>query len=177
MGRLGSHEKGVIVYDTARTTGEILTMLADAPAAIAAITGDLSPAQLVTPPAPGEWSARDVLAHLRACSDMWGMYILRLINEDRPVYRAVSPRTWIRQTDYCEQEFQPLLQAYTAQRTELLAVLKPLAPEQWSRSGTAKGVGKPRERTVYTYTMWLANHELSHLRQMERTASAARSRL
>lgn len=119
------------MYDTPRTVEQILTMLAATPARLAGLTEGLSPVQLVAPPEPGEWSARDVLAHLRACADMWGRYIVVILSEDRPTFKAVNPTTWIKQTDYREQEFQPSLQAFTAQRAELLAVLKPLAPEAW----------------------------------------------
>jgi hypothetical protein len=158
----------MIVYDTPRTTEQILTMLAATPTRLADLTAGLPPAQLLAPPAPGEWSARDVLAHLRACSDMWGKYIVTILSEDRPTIKAVNPTTWIKQTDYCEQPFQPSLQAFAAQRAELLAVLQPLAPDAWARMATVTGAGKPRERTVYTYAEWLANHERPHLKQIER---------
>jgi hypothetical protein len=156
------------VYDTSRTIQQILTMLGAAPARIAAFTEGLPPPQLVISPEPGEWSVRDVLAHLRACSDMWGKYIVMILNEDRPTFKAVNPTTWIKQTDYLEQEFQPSLQAFTTQRAGLLAVLEPLAPEGWSRAATVNGAGKARQRTVYTYAQWLANHEQEHLRQIHR---------
>lgn len=149
-------------------------MLAATPSRLAGLTGGLSPAQLLAPPGPGEWSARDVLAHLRACADMWGKYIVVILSEDRPTFKAVNPTTWIKQTDYHEQEFQPSLQAFTAQRAGLLAVLEPLAPEAWSRAATVTGAGKPRERTVRTYARWLANHERSHIKQVERIANAMR---
>lgn len=156
------------MYDTPRTIEQILTMLADTPACLAGLTKGLPPAQLVAHPEPGEWSARDVLAHLRACSDMWGKYIVKILSEDRPTFKAVNPTAWIKQTDYREQEFKPSLQAFTTQRAGLLAVLKPLAPDAWSRMATVTGAGKPRQRTVYTYAQWLANHERSHIKQVER---------
>jgi hypothetical protein len=109
-----------------------------------------------------------VLAHLRACADMWGKYIAQILREDRPTIKAVNPRTWIKHTNYRELDFQPSLQAFTAQRAELLAVLRPLPPEAWSRGATVTGAGKPRERTVFTYAQWLANHEQPHIRQIER---------
>ena len=143
-------------------------MLAATPAHLADLTAGLPPAQLLAPPEPGAWSARDVLAHLRACADMWGKAIVQILSADRPTIKAVNPRTWIKQTDYREQQFEPSLQAFTAQRSELLAVLQPLALEAWSRMATVTGAGKPRQRTVYTYAQWLANHERSHLMQMER---------
>lgn len=149
-------------------------MLAAAPSRLADLTEGLSPAQLLTPPEPGEWSARDVLAHLRACADMWGKCIAAILSEDRPTIKAVNPTTWIKKTNYREQEFQPSLQAFAAQRAELLAVLKPLAPEAWSRTATVTGVGKPRERTVSTYAQWLANHERPHIKQIERIVNPQR---
>ncbi|MEO8354441.1 MAG: DinB family protein [Chloroflexota bacterium] len=82
--------------------------------------------------------------------------------------------TVIEKRDFLEQQFQPSLQAFAAQRTELLAVLTPLAPEAWSRTATVTGAGRPRERTVHTYAQWLANHERSHFKQMERILNALR---
>jgi uncharacterized damage-inducible protein DinB len=156
------------VYDTSRTIEQILTMLAAAPSRLADLTEGLPPAQLLAPPEPGEWSARNVLAHVRACADMWGKAIAEILSEDRPTIKAVNPTTWIKKTNYREQEFQPSLQAFTAQRAELLAVLEPLAPEDWSRAATVTGAGKLLVRTVYTYAQWLANHERPHLKQIER---------
>jgi hypothetical protein len=164
----------MILYDTPRTNEQILTMLAGAPGRLAGLSEGLTPAQLLTPPEPGEWSARDVLAHLRACADMWGKYIGVILSEDRPTFKAVNPTTWIKKTNYRELAFQPSRQAFSAQRAELLAVLKPLAPEAWYRTATVTGAGKPRERSVYTYAQWLANHELTHLKQIERIVKTVR---
>ena len=162
------------MYDTTRTTEQILTLLAETPRRLASLTAGLPPAQLVVSPAPGEWSARDVLAHLRACADMWGKSIAVILSQDRPTIKAVNPTTWIKQTDYRQQEFQPSLQAFTAQRLQLLAVLHPLAPEFWSRTATVMGAGKPLQRTVYSYAQRLANHERSHFRQFERIVNMLR---
>jgi len=162
------------VYDTSRTIEQILSMLAAAPSRLTDLTKGLPPAQLLAPPEPGEWSAKDVLAHLRACSDMWGKCITEILSEDRPTIKAVNPTTWIKKTNYREQEFLPSLQAFSAQRAELLALLKPLAPEAWTRMAIVTGAGKPRERTVYMYALWLANHERSHFKQIERIVNAMR---
>ena len=150
------------------TIEQVLTLLAETPPRIAALTAGLLPAQLHTPPNHGEWSANDVLAHLRACADVWGNCIAVIISEDTPTLRAVNPRTWIKKTDYLEQGFQPSLHAFAAQRTDLLAVLEPLAPEGWSRAATVTGAGKPLVRTVHTYAQRLARHERTHVKQIER---------
>lgn len=162
------------MYDKPLTIEQNLNLLEATPARITELTASLSPAQLLVPPRPGDWSARDVLAHLRACSDMWGRYIVLILTEDHPTFKAVNPTTWIKHTNYRELEFHPSLQAFTAQRAELLAVLKPLPPEAWSREATVTGAGVPRQRTVQTYAQWLANHEGSHFKQFERIASTLR---
>ncbi len=148
-------------------TEQVLTMLAAAPPRIAAATAGRDPAQLQGRPAAEEWSANEVLAHLRACADMWGNCIMAMITEDRPALRAINPRTWIEKTDYLEQAFQPSLEAFTTQRAALLAVLEPLPPEGWARAATVTGAGKALERTVHFYAQWLATHERPHLKQIE----------
>src|SRR5579884_3280234 len=95
------------------TREQVLAQLNETPGRLATLTDELSPAQLRTAPAPGEWSANDVLAHLRACADMWGGCITRMLVEDHPTLRAVNPRSWIKKTNYRELEFAPSLHAFT----------------------------------------------------------------
>ena len=150
------------------TIEQVLTLLAETPPRIAALTAGLTPAQLQTTPTPDAWSANDVLAHLRSCADVWGDCIATILAEDRPTLRAVNPTTWIKQTDYPELEFQPSLRSFATQRADLLAVLEPLPHEGWSRAATVTGAGNVLERTVLFYAQWLARHERSHFKQIER---------
>jgi hypothetical protein len=156
------------VSRTSLTVEQALTILAQTPPRIAAHTTGVAPAQLRAAPNPGEWSANEVLAHLRACADVWGNCIAAIIAQERPTLRAVDPRTWIRQTDYLQQEFQPSLRAFAMQRTGLLAVLESLALEGWSRSATVTGAGSPLQRTVLSYAQRMARHERPHIKQIER---------
>jgi hypothetical protein len=150
------------------TTQQVLTLLAATPPRLAALTASLAPAQLKTSPNLDEWSANEVLAHVRACADVWGGAIAAIIAQDRPTLRAVNPRTWIKRTDYLEQEFHSSLEAFTAQRSTLLAVLEPLPAEGWSRAATVLGGGRPLELTVLSYAQRLARHERPHIKQIER---------
>ncbi len=154
------------------TAEQVLSRLVETPGRFAALTEALDPDQLRTAPAPGEWSANDVLAHLRCCADVWGSYIDRILTEDRPSIRAVSPRTWIKRTDYPELDFRPSLQAFISQRVELLGVLAPLPPEDWSRVAKVTGVGKPIDRTVLNFAERMARHERSHYRQIRNIVDA-----
>jgi len=156
------------------TTEQVLTLLAASPSRIAALTADVALGHLHSTPSPDEWSANDVLAHLRACADVWGGCIATIITEERPTLRAVNPRTWIKQTDYLDLDFRPSFHAFTAQRAELLAVLDSLPHEDWSRSATVTGAGKTLERTVLFYARWLAEHERPHVKQIERIVNTMR---
>jgi hypothetical protein len=147
------------VSESSLTPEQVLTLLAQTPARLAALTAGLPPAQLHTAPNPGEWSANQVLAHLRACADMWGKCMVAMIAEDRPTLRAVNPRSWIKKTNYLELEFRPSLRAFTTQRAELLAVLEPLPPAGWSRAATVTGAGAVLERTCCSMDSgWLATN-------------------
>lgn len=162
------------VYDTQLTIEQVLSALEEQPKTIARLTNRLGPGQLRHVPANGEWSLNDVLAHLRACADMWGKYMALIAEQDHPTFRAVNPRTWIDSTNYPDLEFEASFRAYRAQRTQLVKFLRSLAKAQWSRSATVTGGGSPRERTVLEYARWLANHERSHLRQIVRLSEAVR---
>jgi hypothetical protein len=156
------------------TIEQVLGLIAETPLRLEALTADLPPAQLHN--ASGdEWSANDVLAHLRACADVWGGCIATIIAEEQPTLRAVNPRTWITQTDYRDLEFQSSLHAFAAQRAALLAVLEALPPEGWSRAATVTGAGKVLERTVLFYARWLAEHERPHVRQIARLVTTMRT--
>lgn len=160
------------MYDRPLTLAQGLTHLTEAPPRLAALTAGLPPDHLQARPSPSEWSLNDILAHLRACSDMWGQAIAAILAEDRPTIRAVNPTTWIKQTDYPTLAFRPSLRAYTRQRAALLAVLQPLPTKAWARSATITGAGKPLQRTVLAYAQWLANHERSHLNHIARRVAA-----
>src|SRR5690606_2013463 len=153
----------------------ILSRLAEYPQRIHAVTADLSEAKLHTHPAPDEWSANDVLAHVRACADVWGSYIARILSQDRPAIQAVSPRRYIDQTDYLEQEFTASLQAVTAQRAKLLEVLPVWAAEGWERQAIVTGVGNAIVRTLRSYSDRMTRHEREHVHQTEQLVGARRS--
>ena len=157
------------------TAEQLVAMLEAAPGQLSAAAEGLSAAQLSSRPAPEEWSANEVLAHLRACADVWGTSIATILAEDRPTIRAINPRTWIERTDYVEQTFGPSLRAFTKQRLELMSRLRPLTPEDWLRTATITGAGRPLQGSVLSYADRLARHERPHLKQVQRTAHAIRT--
>lgn len=147
---------------------QIMTTLAETPRRIGALTAGVAPGHLRQAPSDDEWSANDVLAHLRACADVWGGTIVRIVKEDGPVLRAVSPVTWLKSTDYPELQFGPSLRAFTRQRAKLLELLRGLRPRDWSRTATMTGAGRVLPRVVQIEASELARHERTHVKQIER---------
>jgi len=158
------------------TIDQALTLLRQTPSRIAEITAALSHAQLHTCPAPDKWSANEVLAHLRSCADVWGDCMRVILAKNTPTIHVVNPRTWIESTNYLDQKFQLSLRAFTAQRTDLLAILEPLPRKSWSRKARITGAGSPLEWTVLIYATRLGVHERAHLKQFKRIAEALRKR-
>ena len=147
--------------------GTILERLAETPRRIAALTAGLTSAQLHAAPGSEEWSANDVLAHLRACADVWGEHIEAIIAEDEPTRQGVNPRTWIKKTNYPDQQFQQSLRSFTKQRAELLALIEPLPSRAWSRTATVLAWNVPNRRTMVSFAEHLARHERTHLKQFK----------
>jgi hypothetical protein len=146
-----------------------MAILPETPRQIAALTEGLRPAQLRTSPEADAWSVNDVLAHLRACHDILGGYTLRILSEDTPTWKGVSPRAWLKKTDYPEWEFEPAFEAFKQQRADLLAVLEPLPREGWERTATVIGmVGETYARSARYYAAWMAKHERAHWKHVSR---------
>jgi DinB superfamily len=159
------------------TIDEIMAILPETPRQIAASTDGLAVAQLRASPEPDAWSVNDVLAHLRACHDVLGGNVVRILTEDHPTWKGVNPRAWIKQTDYPEWEFAPAFKAFKKQRADLLAVLEPLPQEGWERTATVTGMlGETYERSARYYGTWLADHERAHWKHIGRIVAEVRAK-
>src|SRR3954464_14698295 len=84
----------------ALTIEETLALLEEHPRRIAAATAGVSPARLRSVPVVGTWSARDVLAHLRACSDARGVFTQTMLAAGKPTLRAIDPRALLEPSGY-----------------------------------------------------------------------------
>jgi DinB superfamily len=154
---------------------EVLAILGSSPSRIAETTADVPDDALHQPLEPGGWSARDVLAHIRACDQTWGGYIARILDEEDPSFRAENPRTTILRTDLLEQRFPESLAGFGADRGRLIARLGAVDPDTMSRTASVRipALGVV-ERTAFYYADRLAGHEREHVRQIERGTARRR---
>jgi hypothetical protein len=145
----------------------LIKLLEETPRRISAASKGIKNARLQSRPDEEAWSANDILAHLRSCADVWGKSIMAMVTQDHPTILYISPRTWIRKTNYPELEFQLSLDVFVKQRNELLKSLKILEIKDWSRRATFTATTEGREHTVLSYVQRLAQHENEHCKQIE----------
>jgi hypothetical protein len=138
---------------------------------LASLAEGVASERLHAVPQPEEWSPNEILAHIRACCDVWGGNIAKILAEEHATFPGMNPRAWMPRTDYPARTFEDSLRAFSAQRAELLRTLDALAPGEWERSATVTSYGQSHERTVRSYASQLAKHERIHVRQIERTLS------
>lgn len=141
-----------------------LEYLAAAPRRIAVATEGLPTPRLTLRTEEEPWSVNDILAHLRASADVREKFIQIMLDQEHPTVRYISPRSYIRKTNYLNLAFYESFQAYKKQRNELLKKLGDLSIKDWSRSA----IIKERTETVFSYTRYLIEHESAHCEQIEK---------
>ena len=142
---------------------EILTVLAETPKRFTAVTQQLTTEQIHTAPDNNSWSISYILAHLRACVDVWVKDIDIMLTQDTPTIRQLSPRTYLRKTNYPELSYGPSFQIFCQQRDALLQKLHALSFADWACDAEIKG----RQHTVFSHMRRLALHEAVHCEQIE----------
>lgn len=117
---------------------------------------------LTQQPAPGEWSAVELLAHLRAWADVFGQSIYTLLVVEAPVIPYLHPTVWMDIQGYAALSFDENWQVFQLNRQHLLRLLRGLPPTAWERSGLIK----TQTRTVYGEMHRMALHEKGHYEQI-----------
>lgn len=147
----------------------VLAALSSTPNQIARMTRGRTEAELSRAPQAGAWSVREIVDHLRACAEVWGRSIDRMLAEDHPTIRYMSPRGWMKKTDFLEQDFRESFESFTVARARLVETLSALPARDWLRGATFTATTLGREATVLSYARRIADHEAQHLEQIRRT--------
>ena len=154
---------------------EVLEILGSNPTRLATTTAGVGPDALHEPLEPGGWSARDILAHLRACDRTWGAYIDRILDQDHPSFRYESPRGTIRKFGFLAVPFAESLDAFTVDRARRMDRLRDLGPAELARSASVKvSGGRVETWTAFGYAQRLVQHELEHVEHLEREMASLR---
>jgi hypothetical protein len=120
-------------------------------------------AELDARPAPGKWSAREIVHHL-GDSEMTAAIRLRLLlAHDRPTIMGYDQEEFARRLHY-DRPYQASLEAFRAARQVTGELLDRLLPADWARSGTHTESG------LYSMERWLeiyAAHAHNHAQQIK----------
>jgi uncharacterized damage-inducible protein DinB len=139
-------------------------VLAVTPDRVAALAAGLDADTLRERPEPGEWSMKEVLAHLMELESRVFLPRLRLmVTQDRPRFEAFDPVAWARERDRREGRFEDDLATFRRARAETLAFLVTLPPGAGERPGLSGHFGPV---TLAQYATHTADHDLEHLAQM-----------
>jgi uncharacterized damage-inducible protein DinB len=157
---------------TPKEIENVLGLLVETPGRITSAVESLDDERLHLRPEARTWSANDTLAHLRACADVWGETIATMLQEDEPTLKRVSPRTWLKKTDYLELPFQESFRDFVDQRRALLQMLRDLTFNDWKR----RALIKDRQHTVFSQARRMALHEMTHCEQLEALGDSLQAR-
>jgi DinB superfamily len=135
---------------------------------VAALRG-IQPEERDWRPAPGEWSAREVVHHLADSETISGIRLRRLLIEDKPVIQGYDQAEYARALDYQGRPMEPALQAFEAARATTAQLLDAMTGADWRRAGVHSESGP------YSVERWLevyAAHAHGHADQIRKNREA-----
>ena len=131
----------------------------------AAVVKNVSDAQLTKRPDPKNWSAKEVVCHVRDIEESFMMRFLSIMAMDDPKFLPVEPDRWAVERQYQRNDVQEALAALRTRREETLRFLRGLKPEQWERGGIHATRGR---MTIKDFVELMAWHDDNHRDQLKR---------
>ena len=145
----------------------VKTILSATPGAIAVLLEKMDPAKVTAPPAPGKWSASEIVCHLADCELAFGFRLRQTLAEDNHVIQPFDQEKWA--APYRGIAVPQAQAAFAALRNWNLVLISRALPNHG-----AKPVTHP-ERGAMTFldiVETMAGHDLNHLAQLRRIAGA-----
>ena len=124
-------------------------------------------------PAPGEWSAHEVVCHCADSETNGAARIRYVVAEKDPVVLGYDENAWAVRFDYHSHPLETALATVDAIRANTAAVIRRLPDSVWAREGRHTESGR------YTAEDWLkiyAAHLEDHAQQIEKTLAAWQAR-
>ena len=145
-----------------------LDVISDTPRRLAQLVDTIGPDRVETPPAPGKWSARDILCHLADSEMAFGFRFRQTLAEDHHVIQPFDQDLWAKSYSSCDARLA--LAALSALRAWNVALIRSVKP-----ADLAKPVTHPERGTMTFQTIieTMAGHDRNHIKQIEAIASKA----
>lgn len=139
------------------------------PAVLTAALAKIPQAAMQWRPAPGKWSAHEVIVHCADSESNAHGRIRYIVAEAQPVIQGYDQDRWATTLDYHSLPLEPALTTVTAVRANTTALLRRLTDADWARVGTHTESGRfGAEDWLKSY----AEHLEIHARQLERNLAA-----
>ena len=130
-----------------------------------AVVKNVPDAQLTKRPDPKNWSAKEVVCHVRDTEESFMTRFLSILAMDEPKFLPVEPDRWAVERQYQRNDVQEALAAFKTRREETLRFFRGLKPDQWERSGVHATRGR---MTLKDFVELMAWHDDNHLDQLKR---------
>jgi uncharacterized damage-inducible protein DinB len=111
------------------------------------------------------WSAKEVICHIRDTEESFMARFETILAMDEPKFPPVEPDRWAADRQYLRNDAAEALATFRARRDESLKFLLGLRPEQWERGGIHATRGR---MTVKDFVGLMAWHDDNHLDQCKR---------
>lgn len=151
--------------ESANTAGELIRRLENALTRLDSIVSAVPGRTAWERPGADEWNAHEVLAHMRASSEILAPRITQMLVRDNPPLPAFDERAWAEVGAYAELSPDLLFARIAMPRYELIELLRRLPEAAWLRTGLHEIAGSITLQQVVAH---LAGHEEEHLDQIER---------
>src|SRR5262245_2305157 len=90
---------------------------------------------LKNPPAPGKWTAAQILAHFAEGEIVIGYRLRRILSGSGLPIEAYDQNEWVKNSGYLQADPHLAFSLFQGLRRANLALLKSLTPEQWAFYG------------------------------------------
>ncbi len=149
------------------TIDQALASLAGTGRRLERLARGLSPKQAGASPAPGKWSAKEIVSHLADCELVYGMRYRKIISEPGGALVAFDQEAWAKNLQYRRQPLKRTLATFKVLRDANLDLLKNASKAAWGKSGTHPEYGRLTLRQIVSH---IAEHDRNHVAQVERLA-------
>jgi hypothetical protein len=124
--------------------------------------------QVEQAPAPGKWSARQIVCHLADCEIVFAFRLRQALSQEYHVIQPFDQDLWASQYDGCDTH--TALNVFAAVRDWNVRLITAMRPHDLAKKLTHPERG---EMTVSVVVETMAGHDLNHLAQIEAIAERA----
>ncbi|GAA2356874.1 hypothetical protein Cme02nite_50290 [Catellatospora methionotrophica] len=156
-------------YDLLVAGQDVIELLDALPEAVAQAVAKAGADRLTISPAPGEWSASQLIHHLADNEAVNAVRIRSILTEDTPTIFGYDSDPWSR--FYGVEPWEHALERLRCARRNTVALARSLSAEEMDRRGVLSYRGAESLRVLLAV---LAGHDRDHLNQLESTLTATR---